>query len=153
MDTHLMAFSPVLETGMIDQIGTPVLSSNDGVVPLRALAIVSLSLVSPVCVSSEDIHATVTLGIGTEVKLIAGKNSIDIIGILVGSIGLFRTEHPHLIASVIIVVSHATCCQATIAHKQEIIATDILDVRRLARDVVATSNLFTEVGVYSDSVS
>ena len=32
--THLMAFAQVLEAGMIDQIGTSVLSGDDGVMAL-----------------------------------------------------------------------------------------------------------------------
>ena len=45
--THLVAFTPVLETGMVYQIGATIFCSNDGVMTLRALTKISLGLIAP----------------------------------------------------------------------------------------------------------
>ena len=69
---YLMAFSQVLESGMIDQVGATIFCGNDGVMALRALAIVAFGLISPVCVGSEDIFTAVAIVfIRAEVQQIA----------------------------------------------------------------------------------
>ena len=132
MNAHLMTFTCILESGVINQIGTSILGSNDAIVSLRALTIVALRLIAPVCISPKNIHATVAVGLGAEIKLVTIVDSTDIIRIFIGTVRLFRTEYTHLVATVIVVVRITTSSQTAIAHEQEIIASDILDIRSFA---------------------
>ena len=47
MDAYLVAFTQVLETSVIDQVGKTVASSNDAIMALRAFAVVAYRLVAP----------------------------------------------------------------------------------------------------------
>ena len=154
VDAHLMALAGVLEAGVVYQIGAAVLSSDDGVVALRALAIVALGLVAPVGVGAEDVLATVAVvGVGSEVQLVAVENGTGVLGVHVGPVRILRAEHAHLVAAVVVVAGHAACCQATVAHEEVVVAADILDVAGFARHIVAASNLLAEVGVDGDVIA
>ena len=84
-----MNLTPVLETGVIDQIGTSVLSRNDRVVTLRAFAIIALGLIAPRGIGTEDVDTTITvILIGTEVQQIRREDSLVILGVLIRTVGL-----------------------------------------------------------------
>ncbi len=149
-----MPLAPILETGVIDQIGTSVLCGDDGVMALWALRVVLPCLVAPFAIGTEDVHTAVAVVLaGTEVQQVAWQDGFVAIGIDIGTVGLLRTEHAHLIATVVIVVGDTAGSQSAIGHKQEVIAADILDIRGLAWGIVATGNLLAEVGVDGDAVA
>ena len=85
--THLMLLATILEARVIDQIGTPILSGNDGVMTLGTLTETALGLITPVAIGSEDIHTTVVAGIRAEVETVSCKDGIRITGIQIGTIG------------------------------------------------------------------
>jgi hypothetical protein len=79
MNSYLVALAPVLETGVINEIGTTVFSGNDGVVSLRAFSVVVFCLVTPRGVSTENVDAPVTVVLPrTEVQQIRLENGAGI---------------------------------------------------------------------------
>ena len=70
--TILEEFTSILEAGVINEVGTSVGSGNDGVMPLRAFAIV-LHHVAPAAVCTEDVDAT-GVAARSEVQFIIGQN-------------------------------------------------------------------------------
>ena len=57
VNTYLVTLAPVLEAGVIDEVGASVGSGNDGVVALRALAVV-LQHVAPAAIGPGDVPTT-----------------------------------------------------------------------------------------------
>ena len=72
VNTYLMTLAPILETRMIYQIGTSVLSSDNTIVTLSTLSPITHCLEAPVSISTEDIHTTLAIIFRrTEVQLIS----------------------------------------------------------------------------------
>ena len=88
MHTYLMFLTTVLETGVVDEIGAPVLSGDDGVMTLRAFAKVAFGHVAPLAVGSEDVHTPVIVGAGAEVGQETLEHRIGVAGIDVGTVWL-----------------------------------------------------------------
>ena len=137
--THLMSLIILLgiiaEAGVIDEIGATIRRVDHGVVALRALA---LRHESPVAIGAEQFLAASGSTLA-EVQFIVGIDSIAPTTIGVGSVRILRTEHAHLVAALLI--------QATIAHKQVVVATNIFYIGTLARYIVAASYTLAEIGV------
>ena len=154
VDTHLMSLTPVLETGVINQIRTTVFSGDDGVMTLRPLAKVSSCRASPRGISTEDVDtAVVIVLLRTEVQQIRGEYSTVVTRIGIGTVGILRAKHTHLVTTVVIVVGHTTGSQSAIGNKQVVIPTDILNIAGLARYIVSTCNLLTEVRIDGNTVA
>ena len=114
---------------------------------LRTLTIVTICLIAPLTIGAEDVYATITCITSAKIHRKRWIYSIITFGILVGPVWLIRTEHAHLVAAIIIIVWIAAGCQSTIAHKQVIVATNILNIRRLATDIVSTGNTLAKIGI------
>ena len=123
MHTHGMTLRVVLETGVIDQIGTTVFGSNDGVVALLTL---SKTHQAPVAIGTEDVDAA-RITVRTEVLGILRIDGTRASGILVGTVGLLGAEHAHLVTAGIGVIRKCRQHEA-VAHEQVVIAVDILNV-------------------------
>ena len=138
---------------MVNQICTTVFGGNDRVMALRTLAIVTLSHIAPAGICTEDVHTTVAYCVRTEIQLIAVKHGINIVGVNIRAVRLFRTEHSHLIAAIVVVVSVAAGSKSSVSNEEEIVATDILYVTCLARHIIASSNLLAEIRILSNAIA
>ena len=89
MYTNLMTFATVLETSVVNQIGTSVLSSNYTVMSLSTLAKVTRYLIAPFVVCAKDVNATVSIILtSTEVEQVSIKNSTASLTVDIGTIGI-----------------------------------------------------------------
>ena len=120
MNTHLMAFAAITETGMINHESTVLLINERRVVTLCKL---STTHGIPLVTAKEQ-YATV-VGCGrTIVHLIALKESRCAIAIYVRSVRILRTEDAHLITAI--------AGQATIAHEKKVVLAYLLNIACLA---------------------
>ena len=136
-----MALAAVVEAGVIDQIGATVGCCDDRVVALGQL---TLGHIAPVGVGTHQLHTT---GIGTLsiVHHILVEDGAAAVGILIGTVGILRTEHAHDVA---------TCgIEEAVANEQIIIVAHVLYVGALARYIVAAGHLFPEIGVAGHAVA
>ena len=90
-------------------------------------------------VAAKEQHATVVGCLGAVVHKIAFGDSRCAVAVDVRTIGIVRTEHTHLIAAITF--------KSAVAHEEEVVRTDLLNVACLARHIVATGYLLAEVGV------
>ena len=133
---HLMMVGSVVELGVSDQKGTPLVVLTNGVVSLGALPYCHLP---PVIHSSNEFHASVGSSTRAIVKLVVGVEGRSAGGISVGSIGIGGTEHTHFVATI--------GSKTTIAHEEVIVVANVLDVGTFTTNIASSGNEFAEIGV------
>ena len=138
MDTHLMTFGAVVETGVINQKCTAFMIDDSRVVPLGKFG----SRHGIPLVVGQNLHtdaATDVAAIIEDVAIVDGRLSGGCAAVFIGSIGLLAAEDANLVAT----IGHKT----SVAHEKVVPVADMLDVGCFARDIVSAGNFSPEVGV------
>ena len=95
---------------------------------------------APLVVGSEELHASVGLGVGAEVQPVAVVVAgVVVRGVEVLAVGRLAAERAHFVAAV--------GCEAAVAHEEVVVVSDMLDVGPFATAVVASGDALAEVGV------
>ena len=90
-------------------------------------------------VATKEQHSTIIGCLGSVIQKIAFCNCRCAVAIYVWSFWIIRTEHAHLITS---------CAdESAIAHKEEIVRTNLLYITCLTRYIVAASYLLAKVRI------
>ena len=144
MDAHLVGFSTIVETRVVDQIGASVVSGDDGVVSLRRFSVVAHGLIAPFAIAAQQFLA-VAVAAGAVVVHRLGVGGSLSQRVFVGAVHGLRAIHAHLVSTIRL--------ETSVGDEEVVPVADVLNIRGLARHAVASGYALAEVGVGGQSHS